>query len=340
MVNPIPLLRVSTFLPFVQFLEEIGTPTEKLLKESQLPLWALDDLNTLVSRHQVFAFVEKAARQEHILNISTIVGAKTPFISLGAFGRLVCQSLTLYDAISQLIHLSACFNSGERYGLIEQGNHACFYQEYTDLRGLNPNYGSHFSLMLMMDLVKKVAPKTWYPQTIWLQHCHTTQFFDHPLSQAQIHLRSSITGLAFPRYYLSLRLPFSPMFNFQQQQQDYATLQMSAPSLSFSHSLRQAIAPQLREGYPSIQLAADIAQMSVRTLQRRLKEEDITYSQLVSRVRYEIALRLLQDSSLKMIDIAAELGYEDPAHFTRAFKQWTGISPRTFRYQLIKDYAQ
>ena len=70
---------------------------------------------------------------------------------------------------------------------------------------------------------------------------------------------------------------------------------------------------------------------SIRTLQRRLAEDGLTYSQLISRLRYQQAIHWLVNSDLKIIEIAAELGYQDAAHFTRAFKRWTGVSPQTFR---------
>jgi AraC-like DNA-binding protein len=33
-----------------------------------------------------------------------------------------------------------------------------------------------------------------------------------------------------------------------------------------------------------------------------------------------------------------ELGYSYSAHFTRAFKRWTGLSPRDFRRQKLANY--
>ena len=83
-----------------------------------------------------------------------------------------------------------------------------------------------------------------------------------------------------------------------------------------------------------MQLAANLSQMSVRTLQRRLTEDQLTYSQLVARLRYQRAVQLLGDRQIKIIDIAIELGYQDAAHFTRAFKQWTGTTPQHFRRSL------
>jgi AraC-like DNA-binding protein len=64
-----------------------------------------------------------------------------------------------------------------------------------------------------------------------------------------------------------------------------------------------------------------------------LTEADLSYSHLVEQVRFNLAISWLQDPSLKIADIAAELGYNDPANFTRAFKRWTGVSPLRFRQQ-------
>jgi AraC-like DNA-binding protein len=107
---------------------------------------------------------------------------------------------------------------------------------------------------------------------------------------------------------------------------------IAAPSPVFP-----AIAPLLRGGYPDIHLATEITGMSVRTLQRRLGEEGLTYTRLVEKIRFEQAVLWLQEPQLKLIDIAVELGYSDPAHFTRAFKRWTGLSPRDFRRQQLTN---
>ncbi len=89
----------------------------------------------------------------------------------------------------------------------------------------------------------------------------------------------------------------------------------------------------LKDGYPPIGLAAELARTSVRSLQRELAQSGVSYSDLVQHVRFEQATRLLAQDRTKVIDVALSLGYEDASHFSRAFKRITGVSPRQFRTQ-------
>jgi AraC-like DNA-binding protein len=109
------------------------------------------------------------------------------------------------------------------------------------------------------------------------------------------------------------------------------TLQQTAPAIDFPDSLSQLIRSLLPEGYPNLAIAAESAGMSIRTFQRRLEDNNLSYSDLVDQVRFDRATELLQDPTIKLIDIAFELGYTEPANFSKAFKRWTGVSPREFR---------
>ena len=51
-------------------------------------------------------------------------------------------------------------------------------------------------------------------------------------------------------------------------------------------------------------------------------------------VRIQRAKRLLSDTRLSIIDIAAEIGLEDQSYFSRLFKKETGMTPSAFRKQM------
>jgi len=70
--------------------------------------------------------------------------------------------------------------------------------------------------------------------------------------------------------------------------------------------------------------------VSERTLKRRLAAQNTSYTELLDIARRARALELLgSDASVE--EMSARLGYSDAANFTRAFRRWTGQSPRAAR---------
>jgi AraC-like DNA-binding protein len=80
----------------------------------------------------------------------------------------------------------------------------------------------------------------------------------------------------------------------------------------------------------SLEEVAERSHTSVRTLERKLREQGTSYSKLRDRARRAAALEMLS-SELSIEQIAERLGYSDAANFTRAFRRWTGQSPRAQR---------
>ncbi len=76
---------------------------------------------------------------------------------------------------------------------------------------------------------------------------------------------------------------------------------------------------------------AEILHMSLRTLQRKLGEEDTTYKRVLEETRRELAERYIEDASLTLSEITYLLGFSDASSFSRSFKRWTGVAPSLFR---------
>ena len=88
---------------------------------------------------------------------------------------------------------------------------------------------------------------------------------------------------------------------------------------------------QLSEGRPALQSVASALGMSARTLQRRLKEEEVSFAERLDTFRERMAGMLLARRDLAIYEVAFLLGYSDPSTFFRAFRRWKGVSPRQFR---------
>jgi AraC-like DNA-binding protein len=91
---------------------------------------------------------------------------------------------------------------------------------------------------------------------------------------------------------------------------------------------------------PSEERLARMLKISQRTLRRRLEAEGTSVKALVAEVRGEIACQLLAETSMPVKEIASALNYAGPGIFSRAFKSWTGRTPRAFRTAALRKLGE
>jgi AraC-like DNA-binding protein len=106
-----------------------------------------------------------------------------------------------------------------------------------------------------------------------------------------------------------------------------------AGRLTFRVAVENAIAPLLPHGRARADEIARQLGMSLRTLERRLGSEGLTFGGILSELRFDLAKRYLREENLAISKIAWLLVYQDVTAFTHAFKRWTGKSPRETRAQ-------
>jgi AraC-like DNA-binding protein len=94
---------------------------------------------------------------------------------------------------------------------------------------------------------------------------------------------------------------------------------------------RRAIGGRLRGGDPSIGSVARELGMSERSLQRHLRELGYTFNALADEVREGTARLYLEQPDIALAEIGYLLGFADQSTFHRAFKRWTGCTPRQAR---------
>lgn len=331
-MKPIPLIRAGILLPLVDFLDRMGSPTERLLEQVSLSPAALDNPDRLLTLYQGATLAESAAALEGLEVLGFLAGRQTPARKLGSFGKILQNSLTLFDLLSTIEQTVGMVNSGQHVNLVYAGDWV-WWQFHCANPGLESNLQNHrYDLGLYLNALRQVLGSDWRPTELHLKGppCRALLSLDD-FAGTTIHFLCPYNAIKIPRAALSL--PYNPtatstdLINYP----DYEGFQQTAPSQSFLDSLHQLILAMLPYGCPDINLVAAASGLSVRTLQRHLSEVGLTYSKLVDRVRFNRAMALLQQSDGKLIEIASELGYTDPANFARAFRRWAGVSPREYR---------
>jgi AraC-like DNA-binding protein len=181
-------------------------------------------------------------------------------------------------------------------------------------------------------MLRRFIGPTWNPRSVRLMVGDESCVGDlGAFGDAQVTTGHPHSSLTIPRSLLQRPVP--PSNGDPDGAPGDGEFSLPAPAMpeDFEQSIEQLVMALLGDAYPDIHSTASVAAISVRTLQRRLAEAGLTYSQVVSRSRMRLATRWLAGSDFPVSEIAQSLGYTDAANFARAFRRRTGISPSAYR---------
>jgi AraC-like DNA-binding protein len=116
---------------------------------------------------------------------------------------------------------------------------------------------------------------------------------------------------------------------FDRHATSYLT-RLSGPA-TFIGDVKRALAEGLSGSVPTLAATASRLAMSERTLQRRLRESQTSYSELVDQVRSGLAAEVLANQNVSIGEVGYLLGFSDTSAFYRAFRRWQGKTPADFR---------
>ena len=116
-----------------------------------------------------------------------------------------------------------------------------------------------------------------------------------------------------------------------------ALLKQLQNSKSTRGRVESLLMPVLHTGDASMDTVAGKMALSRQTLFRRLKAEGTSYEKVLDELRHKLALGYLGGKKVSVNETAYLVGFSDPAAFSRAFKRWTGTSPRAMRASQVES---
>jgi AraC-like DNA-binding protein len=102
-------------------------------------------------------------------------------------------------------------------------------------------------------------------------------------------------------------------------------------SKSFRGRVEALLMPSLHTGNAGMDAVAAKLGVSRQTLFRKLKAEGVTFEKVLDELRHRMAADYLGARKVSVNETAYLVGFSEPAAFSRAFKRWTGSSPRDVR---------
>ena len=149
------------------------------------------------------------------------------------------------------------------------------------------------------------------------------------------------TRMVIPRHYLDLTITHHDADMHRllllKTQSDIVDLKSAS---GLQETLQRTIAQHLLCGRIRLEHLAETLNMPIRTLQHRLREQNVSYRTLLDKVRLQLARQYLSDPALSIVQVAELLGYSEQSPFQNAFKRWSGVTPGDYRKSIVKEQAK
>lgn len=318
--------RASALGPISDFVETRGGSIERIFERVDLPLALLDNPDLPLPLREQFKVLSEAGREIGDPYFGAALGRLVRMENLSAFGAWVSSAPTLAGAIDR------SHRGLNRY--LQTATVLAFQTSDTTARWsiefLDPGTDGRFQNELLgvsylIDGVRSYAGSSWSPTLIRstcigaAEAASLEKVFEAPVLHG-----ASVSAIDFDIDLLAAK-------GQRDVKPDFGLEPPIPPSAGDREDVAALLAIALLEGYPRIDWVASKLKTSRRSLQRSLNADGCSFSDVLEGLLKDRATLLVESTDHDLTDIAHQLGYSDSAHFSRAFRRWTGMAPSRYR---------
>ncbi len=291
----------------------------------------LDELNL----QQYCNLFEEAAQATGNSNIGLEFGQNFAPKQLGMLGFAAISSPTMAAALRNLEKYFPAHQGQTSFGLIQDCDILWLSYRIFDPRIKNRRQDAELSLGMFCNIFKAAHGPNWAPLEIRFEHNKPDGHDEHEMRfNAPVQFGRRTNAIAFRRRDLDALMPdqdpylASVVEPFLQGRCD-----SQADPQDFALAVRNEVKLQLGERLPNVAEISQLFGVTEPAFQKRLRSHGLIFNDILKAARHELALHYIADMDLPLTEIAYCLGYSELSAFSRAFRNWTGMSPQRYRRQ-------
>ena len=308
--------RSLTLIHVPRFLSECGIRAAPILRDAGISPSALSDPEAWFSRDICFALEAEVARVSDFPYFGLQIASHYELAQLGWWGSSIAGAHSLLEAVEFATRTIDTLQRGTQFKVIRTAKALHLNFSYLGRGPLDPLQHTLASLLVL----RKIGLLTGERQavTVKVGRKYVPGFSVlHEYFGPNVVFGCGHDGVVFDSDILD-----HPLGSTQVDRHAY---------LETASAVTALIAQLLPHERPTKERIAERLRVSPRTLQRRLDDWGVSFEEMLDDFRRNQAILLLRRRELTALEIAYSLGYSDPAHFTRAFRRWTGMSPHRYR---------
>jgi AraC-like DNA-binding protein len=313
---------------------QAGIESEELYQAVGLDPASLSDPDKRIPNQQLVALYEHAARLTGDDAFGLHVAERISPTAFDVLGYAALNSPTARQALHRLVRYYRIWTDGSKFDLETDATEARLTYSMID-----PPTGRHeceFTLAITVIGLRSATGTSWTPREVWFQHAPPENTSEHRrIFRAPIRFAQVSNELFFHRSLLDAPIaradPNLCAVLDRHAEELLAKLGAQGRSQNVVDQVRQILSIALRGGDPGLEAIARQLRMSTRTLQRKLNEKGTSHQDLLDEMRRELSMRYLQEPEIAICEVAYLLGFSESSTFHRAFRRWTGLTPKEYR---------
>jgi AraC-like DNA-binding protein len=325
------LVRAASLTHFEQVVEEFGGDPIALLQEIGLSPKLLNEPEMLYRYYDFIRLMNLASETLNQEAFGLHLGCRQGFSMFGSMGYLLKNCRTVGDSLSNLRRFFHVHQTSADVGLsISKKSVKLSYAINIDVK-TSAVQALDVSLALGINLLKTLTSSKINIKSIHLQHAAPAdkKRYKNYLGLTPF-FNSTFNGVIFDACILDRAID-------EADPQIFAILstQLNLNNVGYVDEIPNFVETIIRQNIAvaliSIDDVAHHMSLSVRNLQRYLKEQDTSFRHIVDNVRNKLAYQYLIDSTLSLSRVSDQLGFSNYSEFSRAFKRLNEVSPKEFR---------
>jgi AraC-like DNA-binding protein len=323
-----PLVRLQLALPFIQELERLGVSTATVLQQQGLARSSLEDANLFISVNVIHRLLEDCSAAASDPYLGARVGEKLDYSQWSPLVDAAAQAQTLGDFLTRFILAASKDASSATHTLELKGVYTFFRERRVSEPEITPSQNDAFTAAYVLSILQGAVGEHWDQKAVLLQVCS-------PMALPKGYHGIQVVGgdnrgmsIRFPTVWLTHTINRRDLIKPQVLPAD-----RTHPPGSFLEALWLTLGPRLGSDNLTVDHVAHLLGISHQTLQRRLKADETSLTQEIAQLKQQHAIESLVHTDQPIAEVGEALGFQSPASFARAFKSWTGCSPRDYRNQ-------
>jgi AraC-like DNA-binding protein len=310
-----------------------GVAAERLYESVNLDPSVLLDPDNRIPFAQLVALYETAAELTGDNDFGLHLGQNINPTAFDVVGYCALNSPTLGAAFARVARYHSIWTDGALFNLETANDASAIVYRYADTSIREHRQDAEMTLATVTTLCRNIASADFAPVTVEFQHDAPSDTSEHErLFRCPIEFQAPSNKLTFAMSFLSLPIAKADASLCAVLDRHAEELLAKFPPRdSVVDQVRGIIAGELRGGDPSLERVADQLGVTPRTLQRKLQELGTSHNELLDHMRRQLAMRYLREREMAICEVAYLLGFSESSSFHRAFKRWTGVTPKEFR---------